>query len=106
MKKYFMTVCAAVALLSCAKEINAPITTEGPANMEEQEIQPLVFDFQINHASMDDTATKAVGTQFSGTTANTAAANEYATAYLTSKIASLVHDGKDIGLATSKESKQ
>ena len=60
MKKYFMTVCAAVALLSCAKEINTPITTEGPANLEEQEIQPLVFDFQINHASMDDTATKAV----------------------------------------------
>ena len=62
MKKYFMTVCAAVALLSCAKEINAPITTEGPANMEEQEIQPLVFDFQINHASLDGPGTKAVKT--------------------------------------------
>ena len=55
-----MTVCAAVALLSCAKEINTPITTEEPVNVEEQEAQPLVFDFQINHASMDDTATKAV----------------------------------------------
>lgn len=63
MKKYFMTVCAAVALLSCAKEVVEPIIVEEAiVEQEEQEAQPLVFNFQINHASMDEPGTKAVKT--------------------------------------------
>ena len=59
MKKIFLTICATVALLSCAKELQGPAIIDEPIE-QRQDAQSLAFDLKINHASLDDVATKAV----------------------------------------------